>query len=318
MKKTLAILLGVVMIAGILAGCGVAQKSEEAYDMAPADHGGMNNEAKGDQYYTLVTNQEKSGGMPVPGPMDDENFGYYEEGRKTIKTGNAELEVKNYQEAYDTIKQMLGNSGYIEESSIWKTPVYVNGEKMLLTNGSIRLRIKAEAFQDFADGLDAVGTVLSSVTSEDDISDMYYDTEGRLELLRDEKERLEAYADTVEDYEVFFEIQSRITQVIYEMENLQGTLKKWDSKVEFATIYITINEENPNQGPVLPEPRGFFGKIWDNMKDGVSFLGDVIIFLAGALPILLVLAAVAIIIIIVVKRLSHRTHRKPPVDKNPE
>ncbi len=316
MKKTLVIVLVIIMIASIFAGCASMDKSEgESYDISDDSRGQSTN----------LEYMMDSDSAPAPEAMKNtstysgnDDGGIYVEGRKAIKTANVQMEVDNYQATYETIKSMLGDNGYIEESNIWKTPTYVNGEKYLLTNGSLRLRIKADVFIGFTEGLSAIGTVLSASTNEDDISDMYYDTEARLELKRNEKERLEEYADKIDDPEVFFQTQSRITEVIYDIENLQGTLKKWDSKVEYSTVYITINERNPEEESALPKPKGFFEKIWENLKDGVSFLGDVVIFLAGALPVLLLMAAIAIVIIVIIKKVSKKSKPRPPVNKDSE
>jgi hypothetical protein len=309
MKRITLILMAIILTAVLLAGCG-STMTEDAVEM---DYGQSKSEESG---YTTDMYENSA---PVPAPMADGTIdyviageGYYEEGRKAIKTGEAQLEVINFQAAYDAIKSMLGSNGYIEESNIWKTPSYYNGEQIMLTNGSLRLRIKQENFTSFTDGLDTIGTVLSSRTYEDDISDMYYDTEARLDLLRDEKERLERYADDVEDPEIFFQTQSRITQVIYEMESLQGSLKKWDSKVEYSTVNITINEKHPEEASAVSKPRNFFEKIWDNMENSVEFLGNVVIFLFGILPVLLVIAAVVIVLVIIVKKTAGR---KTPPDK---
>lgn len=312
MKKTLVIILVIIMLASVFAGCASMDKSEEAsFDISDESRGQSTN----------VNYALDSDSAPAPEALKvssetygDDGGGVYEEGRKAIKTANAQMEVDSYQTAYESIKSMLGANGYIEESNIWKTPTYVNDEKYLLTNGSLRIRIKANVFLGFTEGLSAIGTVLQSSTNEDDISDMYYDTEARLELKRDEKERLEEYADSIEDPEVFFQVQSRITEVVYDIESLQGTLKKWDSKVDYSTVYITINEKHPEEDSALPAPKGFFAKIWDNLKDGVSFLGDVVIFLAGALPVLLVLAGFVIIVILIIKKVTKKSNPKPPVE----
>lgn len=313
MRKILVILMAVLMLVSIFAGCSKSSSVEDSRYTAST---------KGEEAEYDYLSKDSA---PAPqamgndsGDIDSNNGGIYVEGRKAIKTGNVQVEVDNYQDTYETIKTMIGENGYIEESNIWKTPVYVNGEKIYLTNGSLRLRIKASIFEGFTDGLNAIGTVLSSSTNEDDISDMYYDTEARLELKRDEKDRLQEYANKIDDPEIFFQTQSRITEVIYEIENLQGTLKKWDSKVEYSTVYITINEKNPQEESALPKPKGFFGEIWDNLKDGVSFLGDAVIFLAGALPILLMLGLMALIVVVIIKRLNKKTTPKPPAKTDNE
>lgn len=308
MKRVGLVILAIMLTAVLLAGCG-ASMSEETTGL---DYQSKNSGANYDMDISEVS-------APVPDVMANESpeiagdgAGYYEEGRKAIKTGEAQLEVVSFDSAFETIKTMLGTNGYIEESNIWKTPTYYNGEQIMLTNGNVRLRIKQEAFQGFTDGLATIGTILTSRTYEDDISDMYYDTEARLGLLRDEKERLEQYADNVEDPEIFFETQSRITQVIYDMESLQGSLKKWDSKVEYSTVYITINEKNPGEESAVSAPKGFFDKIWDNMKDSVEFLGRVVIVLFGILPVIFVITVVVVVLVIIVKKTAGK---KTPPDK---
>ncbi|MBN2558098.1 MAG: DUF4349 domain-containing protein [Clostridia bacterium] len=299
MKRIMVVILTVVLLASVFAGCA-SKTSEEArgYDSS-ADYQGE----------TSQTDNYLKEGAPVPAPEAagayyEDGGGVYEEGRKAIKTAEAQVEVLDFETAFETIKSMLGDNGYIEESNVWKTPAYYNGEKIMLTNGTIRLRIKEENFMGFTEGLSSIGTVLSSRSYEDDISDIYYDTEARLGLLKDEKARLEDYAKKVDDPEIFFQTQSRITQVIYEMENLQGTLKKWDSKVAYSTVSITITEKHPGEESALEKPKGFFERIWDNMKDSVGFMGDVVVFLFGILPVILMLGAFALIVIVIARKAS--------------
>jgi flagellar basal body-associated protein FliL len=309
MKKILMVIMAITMTALLLAGCGSATMEESVDKSYRQDSG----EASTD-YYGLSDSAPEPAAEPMANELEysSDDGGYYEEGRKAIKTADAQIEVINFQKAYDAIKAMIGNDGYIEETNIWKTPSYHNGEQIMLTNGSIRIRIKQEKFTSFTEGLSTIGTVLSSRALTDDISDRYYDTEARLELLRDEKERLEQYAEDIDDPEIFFQTQSRITQVIYEMESLQGTLKKWDSRVEFSTVSITISEKHPDEDPAVSKPKGFFEKIWDNMKGSVGFLGDVVVFLFGILPVLLVIAGVVTVLVIIVKKTAGK---KAPPDK---
>ncbi len=305
MKKSFLIIISLAMAVALLAGCG-AKSTQESLDDSYSGRGEYISE-DGD-YMGKDTPQN----APVPdvsNEYEEEEGGIYEEGRKTIKTAQAKIEVEDFDSAYESLKAMIGSNGYIEETNMWKTSSYYQGEKIMLTNGTIRIRIKESAFLGFTEGLSTLGTVLSSSTNDDDISDIYYDTEARLRLLEDEKERLERYADEVDDAEVFFKTQERITQVIYEMERLQGTLKKWDSQVEYSTVSITINERHPAEDSELPKPKGFFERIWDNIKDGVDFLGDVIVFFAGILPLLAIIGVIVVVIFIAVRK-SNRNKRK--------
>ncbi|MBN2851205.1 MAG: hypothetical protein JXQ23_00555 [Clostridia bacterium] len=47
----------------------------------------------------------------------------------------------------------------------------------------------------------------------------------------------------------------------------------------------------------MTAPKGFFGKIWENIVKGVEFLGEAVIFLAGAIPVLIIIAGIIILIV---------------------
>lgn len=301
MKRFVLVIISLALMITLFAGCG-AQGDKDSLVYFDAGR---------DEYIPEegeFTNKATPNPVPSVGVGDEyvEQGGIYEEGRKTIKTAQAKIEVDNFQSAYEALKDMIGSNGYLEETNMWKTPSYHQGEKIMLTNGTIRIRIKESAFQGFTDGLSTLGTVLSSSENEDDISDMYYDTEARLRLLKDEKVRLEGYAKEVQDAEVFFKTQERITQVIYEMERLQGTLKKWDSQVEYSTISITMNEKHPAEDSELPKPKGFFTRVWDNLKDGVKSFGDFIVILAGVLPFLIMVGVIVIVVVFAIRKLKRK------------
>lgn len=217
--------------------------------------------------------------------------------KKIVKYGSLTIEVTDYNEAYSDLEALLGDSGYLESSNIWKTPRYVNGEKIMLTNANLVIRITEDRFESFVKELENIGFIVNQSTNSDDISYMYYDTDARIKLKEDEKARLEQYLNEIEDAKVYFEIQSRITDVIYEIEQLKGSIQRWDNQVSYATVSITMNEIAPDEEPSVTEPKGFFGKIWENLVNGVEFLGEAIIVIAGAIPVLIIIAVVIILIV---------------------
>ena len=105
MKKTAFILMTIIMVATLLAGCGAAM-TEESVDNGYTKSGGQNLD------YVVYENSAAAPAPVADGSIgfNEEGEGYYEEGRKAIKTGEANLEVINFQAAYDAIKSMIGNS----------------------------------------------------------------------------------------------------------------------------------------------------------------------------------------------------------------
>ncbi|MFO7635785.1 MAG: DUF4349 domain-containing protein [Clostridia bacterium] len=247
------------------------------------------------------------GTAPAPDPSrSNESGGFYEdENQKTILTGNVTVEVDDFDSAMAGIRASIGDSGYIQNSNIYKQPAYYNDEKIMLSRASLTIRIHKSRFDAFVAGIHDVGLVINESTNAEDISDMYYDTEARHKLLKDEKARLELYLTETKDPDVFFKTQSRITEVIYEMERLKGTINKWDDRIEFSTVYVEIKEQHPDETSALAKPMGFFERVWENMKSSVGFLGEVLIVMAGLIPVFIVMGMVALAVLAIV-RLSRR------------
>lgn len=295
MKKRLSIVILIIVTISILAACSSSYSpmmesisSRENVQLADMDN---------------VYNKGIVEPMSTPRPEEvvyDESIEY--NNKKVVKTGTATIEVTNYDNAYANLKAIIGDNGYIEESNIWKTPRYVDGEKIMLTNANITVRIKEDMFEAFVDELANIGMVTNQWTDKNDVSYTYYDTEARVKLKLDEKARLEQYLTEIDDAKVYFEVQSRITQVIYEIEQLQGNILRLDDQISYSSVNITITEIAPNEEPTITKPKGFFGKLWLSLVRGVKFLGNAIIFFAGVIPVLIIIAAVVFIIIKLAKR----------------
>ena len=283
MKKIFTVLLLFSLIFGLIAGC--AQKSESSVGDSSA--GSPNYEKYPDS-------------APMPTAVPDQ--GYYDnEFQKAIRTGRISIEVDEFENSVDMIRMYIGEDGYIQSSNIYKQPAYYNDEKIMLSRGEIIIRIHKSKFEAFMDNMGTLGVILNENSNLDDISDMYYDTEARYRLLEAEKARLEEYLAETKDPDIFFKTQSRITEVIYEMERLKGNINKWDDRIEFSTIYIDIKEKHPDDEYAVSKPKDFFERIWDNMKNSVEFLGEVVVVLAGLIPVIIILGIFGLIILLAVR-----------------
>ena len=305
MKRKLIIII--IMVSMLLVFVGCANESEQFAEvtmdkaMPQAEYDYMEDE----KTYGDVESSNRSS-------LELSNTNQNTTNQKVIKNGSVTMEVINYANAISDIKALMGSAGYIEQSNIWKTPRYVDGEKIMLTNANISIRVPKEQFESFIEELDNIGIVINQSTSSDDISHMYYDTEARVQLKLDEKVRLEEYLNEIEDAKIYFEIQSRITDVIFEIEQLKGNILRWDNQIEYSNIFLTINEIAPDEDSTITEPKGFFGKIWDNMIKGVKAIGSAIVFFAGAIPAFLI---IAIFVFVIVKIARRKKTQKKNTDK---
>jgi hypothetical protein len=115
------------------------------------------------------------------------------------------------------------------------------------------------------------------------------DTESRLNALKTEEARLLellAQAETMSD---LLEIEGRLTEVRYQLESAASQLRTYDNQIDYATIYLYI-EEVQEYTPV--EEPGFFERIKTTFGHALEGLGDsavnVAVFFIGNSPYLLV------------------------------
>ena len=76
----------------------------------------------------------------------------------------------------------------------------------------------------------------------DNVSEAYYDTESRLITQQTKLERLQTLLAQAETMEDIITIESAISDTELEIEQLTGTLRQYDSLVDFSTVYITLQE----------------------------------------------------------------------------
>ena len=84
----------------------------------------------------------------------------------------------------------------------------------------------------------------SSVNSED-ISDNYYDAQGRLETLRLERDRLNELIATASDSTELQALDSQLKDVYAQIDTLESKLRNFDSQLEYARVDIVLREGAP-------------------------------------------------------------------------
>ena len=78
--------------------------------------------------------------------------------------------------------------------------------------------------------------------SGEDVGEQYYDVESRLVTQQTKLERLQNLLAQAENMEDIITIESAISDTELEIEQLTGTLRHYDSLVDYATVYITLRE----------------------------------------------------------------------------
>lgn len=319
--KKLSILLAVLMVMAVaITGCSSAQKSTSTADKA--SNGYNANYDRGEMGGSVAA------GAPDPQPeapaMDDSKYdasGFVsgslpstatqdpvgaEIGAKIIKNGFMAVETLDFDATTSGIvrrTQQLG--GFIASSNVqgWSQS---SARNKPMRSAHYKIRIPSNKFEQFMTDIGEMGNVTRSENWGEDVSAQYFDTEARLKSLTVQEDRLLTILSKAEELSDIIELERELAQVRYEIENLTGTLRKWDNLVAFSTLEIEVYEVKKIE-EIEEEPDTLWEKIASSFKrslEGVIlFLEGLLLFLIGSIPVLVLLAVIGAILYWIVKQI---------------
>lgn len=235
--------------------------------------------------------------------------------RKIIKTMRISAETKAFDNATVAIEALCTQlGGYIESSSFSGGSIRYSSA-VVARSASYTLRIPAEELDSFRAGMDGEINVVSENTGLSDITDQYFDVDTRLATLKTEEERLLAMLEKATELEYLITLESRLSEIRYQIESYTGTLRRYDSQVAYSTVYLNLDEVL-EYTQVIEAPQTFGERmsiaLQESWADFVDNCKDFAVGFVYALPTLVVLAviftAVGVIIVAVVKK--HRRQRR--------
>ena len=296
MKRMVSLLLTLVL-ALLLAGCGGNAAASSDNAAAPRDPGSgyWNTTADSGGDYDMTYDAEESG------TMNDSAVGSTDsKPAKKVYTGYMEMQTLDFDKAsgdMDALVKELG--GYFQQSSV------SNRGSSGYRYGSYTIRIPSAQFETFLQKAGTLCHLVYSSTGADDVSESYYDTEARLETARIKLERLQALLAKATSMEDIITIESAISETEWGIENLSGTLRRYDALVDYATIDVELSEvyKLSGQDEAVTTFGGRLGQSFVNGLQAVgSALEDFAVWLAYSWVWLLVIAAVVVVIVRVVRR----------------
>lgn len=230
--------------------------------------------------------------------------------RKIIKTGQIGVETKGFESTVNSIfKEVEKIEGFIESSYIEGNSY---GNDVSRRTGEIKIRIPNRKFDLFMNQADAFGNVISRSMQGEDVTEAYVDTEARLKSLEVQRVRLMELLEKSGTLEELFAIEKELANVNYEIEQFQGTLNKYDSLIDYATIQITIREVVDYQNTKLANNFGerVANKFESSLK-GIKSLGEAVVLLfVGIIPFVVVIGIPATVIVILIAILRKKLRGK--------
>ena len=209
--------------------------------------------------------------------------------------------------ALDALTRRLG--GYYESASVSGGDYYA---KNAARWASYAVRVPKEQYDAFLGGAGEIGHVVASGESQEDVGEVYYDTELRLKTQQVKLERLLALMEKADKMEDIISLENAATEVQYQIEQYTSSLKRYDSLVDYATISIEMREvlaieETPVQSA------DFGSRLANAFTAGFAGAGHAMqglaLWLAYNLIGVLIFAAVAVAVVLILRKRL----RRPPV-----
>lgn len=307
MKKMTAILVTLCMLAALLAGCGGASKSTQAFDAAAAAPA----EAANGAYYDMESAKSEDGGL-----TGDTDSTVLPEGRKWIITVNMSAETEDLDALMEALNgKISGLGGYVEDQDSYNGSMYSSRR---YRSASLTVRIPAQRVDEFTEEMSGIANVVSTNLSREDITLSYVATESRVKALQTEEARLLELMEQAETMADLLEIESRLTDVRYELENRASQLRLYDNQVDYATIYLSIDEVQeytPVEEPTVWER--ISGGFVSSVKGVGNGLLDLLVWVLAKSPYLVILGGVTAGVVVLIKKRKTRRAAKKAAKQNP-
>ena len=234
--KRIALLLTGLFLVCLLAGCGgssAAHDSNAAYTEEAAEYESG-----------FVSDEYSSGGTAVDGKTEAQTA--ESAGLKLVYTGSVSIQSTEYDATVADVKSLISEYQCIVESADESN--YDTGWRDAAYNTSARdfawtIRVPSSSFQDMMERFGSIhGHVESKNQSAEDMTKRFRDNESRIASLKAQEERLLSFMENAESISETLEIEDRLSEVRYELEQLQNANNDIDFMARYSKLTVRVHE----------------------------------------------------------------------------
>ncbi len=242
---------------------------------------------------------------------------------KIIRTFYMDVETQEFDSLITKLDAEINRlNGYVEQSRI-SGQSYYNSEDARY--GAITARIPRERVDEFVSfvNTDENANVIDKQETTENVTLEYADIESRKKALEIEQERLFALLEKSDSLDSIVTLESRLSEIRYQLQNYNTTLLTYDNKVYYSTVTINIHEVKKytpaaeiKQSVGTRIKNGFSNSIY-RLSEGAK---DFVVWFVVNLPYLIIWAIILTAIILSARRISKKYKRKsvkPPVSPKP-
>lgn len=248
---------------------------------------------------------------------------------KIIRTFYMDVETQEFDKLITNLNAEINRlNGYVEQSRI-SGKSYYDSEGARYAGITARIpRERVDEFVSFVD-TDESANVTNKQETTENVTLEYADIESRKKALEIEQERLFALLEKADSLDSIVTLESRLSEIRYQLQNYNTTLLTYDNKVFYSTVTINIQEVK-KYTPVVEIKQSVGARIQYGFNNTMYRLSeavkDFIVWFVINLPYLIIWAVIITVIVIIIKRIYKKSKQKltqkppttpkPPVDPN--
>lgn len=305
-KRFITVTAALLVSVFLLVGCGSSVMNESLSDAMDAPQTSFDGKysaglSASDNY--VYTESENSAVTTAPSSSVPDT------GRKLIKNVTLRLETKEFDMFQAELNARIQSfGGYVQSSSVDGGSYYSKNYRRYAT---VTARIPAEHLEAFVSGVSEISNVTSRSENTNDVTLSYYDMESHVKALRSEYDTLIGILEKCKELKDVISVQSRITDVLYQIESYQSKLNNYDNLVAYSTVTMNISEVE-RETVVDPETlgerisAGFNNTIAEISEDLEDFAVDFVV----NLPYLLIWAAIIVAGVLILRGAFRKIRRK--------
>lgn len=229
--------------------------------------------------------------------------------RKLIRNVNLDLETREFDALTKSISDAVTSfGGYIEQSDVSGTSLTYSGNRSQRYS-NLTARIPSNHLDAFLTEVSNQGNVTYKNESIQDVTLQYTDISSRKKTLQLEQERLWELLEKAESVDAVIALESRLSEVRYQIESLESQLRTLDNQIVYSTVSISIQEV---QVLTSTDPDSISTRIQKGLNRSfhqlqTSFVDGVVWFISS-LPILAVAVVLLFLAILVFRVLRPKMH----------
>ena len=302
MKRYLKVTLAVMLVLTLLAGCGAGSMAADKF--ASMENMAVESPAAPMPEYALDMEYKadaSAAGQSVPNTE-----------QKLIKTVRMDVETEDLEALLPQVNAKIAAlGGYIENQELYNGSSYSSYRSR---SANLTVRVPAENLNGFVEDVKGVSNVVTYNESTENVTLQYVSTESRMKALEVEQDRLLELLAKAENMSDLLEIEARLTDVRYELENVTSRLRVLANQVDYATIHLYISQVKVY---TEVEEQTVWQRIGSGFKENLRDIGedltDFFVWIVTYSPQLILWAVlIALAVTVLKKKLSKKKVAKAP------